>query len=142
LTSSLDLFRTLAKLGGELVALHLMESPKLDKHITKWVGGKNPEVEKVTYAGETVWIDKAQAEGFRGVPEPVWNFHIGGCRVCEKWLKDRKGRALSKDDIEHYHRIVVALSETIRLMAEIDKVIDAHGGWPGAFAGGKVTGAA
>ena len=134
LTSSLDLFRALAKLGGELVALHLMESPKLDKHITKWIGGKNPEVEKLTYSDETVWTDKAQSEGFRGVPENVWSFHIGGYQVCEKWLKDRKGRMLSDDDITHYHRIVVALSETIRLMAEIDQVIEKHGGWPGAFA--------
>ena len=47
--------------------------------------------------------------------------------------KDRKGRTLSNDDIAHYQKIVVALSETIRLMAEIDRVIDEHGGWPGAF---------
>jgi predicted helicase len=134
LTSSLDLFRSLAKLGSKLVALHLMESPQLDKHITKWVGGKNPEVEKVTYSDETVWIDKAQNEGFDGVPEEVWNFHIGGYQVCEKWLKDRKGRTLSKDDIAHYQKIIVALAETIRLMGEIDEVIEEHGGWPGAFA--------
>ena len=69
-----------------------------------------------------------------GVREDVWNFHIGGYQVCEKWLKDRKGRTLSKDDIAHYHKIVVALAETIRLMNEIDKVIEKHGGWPGAFA--------
>ncbi len=72
--------------------------------------------------------------GFRGVPEEVWNFHIGGYQVCEKWLKDRKGRTLSKDDIAHYQKIVVALAETIRLMREIDEVIDRHGGWPAAFA--------
>ncbi|MFM7129667.1 MAG: type ISP restriction/modification enzyme, partial [bacterium] len=59
--------------------------------------------------------------------------HIGGYQVCEKWLKDRKGRPLSADDIAHYQKIVVALSETIRLMAEIDQVINTHGGWPGAF---------
>ena len=133
LTSSLEMFRALAKLGGELVAMHLMESPKLDRHITKWSGGKNPEVEKVTYSDNTVWTDKAQTTGFRGVPENVWNFHIGGYQVCEKWLKDRKGRTLTKDDIAHYQKIVVALSETIHLMAEIDQVIEKHGGWPGAF---------
>jgi len=76
---------------------------------------------------------KARTEGFRGVPEAVWNFHIGGYQVCEKWLKDRRGRTLSADDIAHYHKIVVALHETIRLMKEIDEVIDHHGGWPGAF---------
>jgi len=133
LTSSLELFRTLAKIGGELVALHLMESPKMDKHITKFVGDRNPEVEKISYSDETVWIDKSQTTGFKGVPENVWNFHIGGYQVCGKWLKDRKGRRLTKDDIEHYQKIVVALNETIRLMDEIDKVIEKHGGWPGAF---------
>jgi hypothetical protein len=67
------------------------------------------------------------------VPEEVWKFHIGGYQVCDKWLKDRKGRKLLKADIEHCQKVVVALRETIRIMAEIDKVIDAHGGWPGAF---------
>jgi len=67
------------------------------------------------------------------VPEAVWNFHIGGYRVCEKWLKDRRGRRLSNDDLTHYQKIVVALNETIRLMKEIDEVIAKHGGWPGAF---------
>jgi hypothetical protein len=76
---------------------------------------------------------RALYSGFRGVPEDAWNFHIGGYQVCEKWLKDRKGRTLSKDDIAHYNKIVIALSETIRLMSEIDKVIEKHGGWPGAF---------
>jgi hypothetical protein len=71
--------------------------------------------------------------GFRGVPEAVWNFNIGGYQVCEKWLKDRKGRTLSDDDIAHYHKIVIALTETLRLMAEIDEVINHHGGWPVAF---------
>jgi len=57
---------------------------------------------------------------------------ICGYKVCPKWLDDRRkaGRSLSDDDITHYHRIVVALNETICLMAEIDKVIEAHGGWP------------
>jgi hypothetical protein len=134
LTSSLDLFRSLAKHGGELISLHLMESDKLNKHITKWLGPTpSSEVEKVIWSDDTVWINKSKTEGFKGVTENVWNFHIGGYQVCEKWLKDRKGRILSAEDIEHYQKIVVALSETIKIMAEIDKTIDAHGGWPGAF---------
>jgi len=40
---------------------------------------------------------------------------------------------LTKDDLTHYQKIVVALNETIHLMAEIDEVIEAHGGWPDAF---------
>ncbi len=133
LPGSLDVFRSLAGLGGELAALHLLESPTLAKPMTEFIGDRNPEVDKISWSRDTVWVDKRQTTGFRGVPEPVWKFHIGGYQVCEKWLKDRKGRTLSDDDIAHYQKIVVALSETIRLMTEIDRVIDAHGGWPGAF---------
>ena len=133
LTRTLELFRALARLGAELVALHLLESPKLAKSTTEFVGGRNPEVEKVSWSKNTVWVDKRQTAGFKGVREDVWNFHIGGYQVCEKWLKDRKGRQLSKDDIAHYQKIVVALAETIRLMKEIDEVIEKHGGWPEAF---------
>jgi predicted helicase len=130
LTGNLELFRALARLGGELVALHLLESPKLDKPIAEFIGGRNPEVEKLSWSKNTVWLDKAQTTGFKGVREDVWNFHIGGYQVCEKWLKDRKGRILSPDDIAHYQKVVVALAETIRLMGEIDEVIEEHGGWP------------
>jgi predicted helicase len=133
LTGNLDLAIELTKLGSQLTALHLMESPRLAISITEFVGHQNPKIEKVAWSENTVWIDKAQTIGFKGVPKQVWDFHIGGYQVCHKWLKDRKGRTLSDDDIEHYQKIVVALSETIRIMGEIDEVIEAHGGWPGAF---------
>lgn len=144
------MFLALARLGGELTALHLLESPRLDQPITEFIGSREPEVEKVSWTNNTVWLNKAQNTGFRGVLEPVWNFHIGGYQVCEKWLKDRQakggkyprpGRTLSKDDIVHYQKIVVALSETIRLMQEIDEVIEQHGGWPGAFQAGEAEAA-
>jgi hypothetical protein len=133
LTWKLELFRALAQLGGELVALHLLESPTLNQRMTELIGSRNPEVEKPAWSKDTVWVDKRQTTGFVGVPEAVWSFHIGGYQVCHKWLKDRKGRTLSDEDIAHYHKIVVSLNETIRLMQEIDAVIDQHGGWPGAF---------
>lgn len=129
LTSSLELFRSLAKLGSELIGLHLLESPTVNSFITTFTGkGDNSIPKKPTWKDNAVWINPTQR--FEGVPENVWNFHIGGYQVCEKWLKDRKGRTLSEDDIIHYQRIVVALNETIRIMAEIDQVIDEHGGWP------------
>jgi hypothetical protein len=136
-----ELFHALARLGGELVALHLLESARLDRHITEYHGPRAPEVEKVSYGHDTVWLDKEKSYGFRGVPEAVWDFPIGGYQVCEKWLKDRKGRTLSKDDIAHYQKIVVALAETTRIMKEIDEVVEQHGGWPAAFQTG-VSGAA
>lgn len=137
LAGNLDLFRALGRFGADLVGLHLMESPKLAMPATEYLGGREPEVAKVSWSMNTVWLDKAQTAGFKGVREEVWNFHIGGYKVCEKWLKDRKGRTLSKDDIAYYQKIVVALSETIRLMKEIDEVIEQHGGWPGAFQTGE-----
>lgn len=141
-----NLFAALAQLGHNLLALHLMESHKLAQPITEFTGGRHPEVEKVSWSKNTVWIDKAQTTGFKGVPEDVWKFHIGGYQVCEKWLKDRQakggknprpGRKLTDDDIAHYQKIVVAIAETIRLMQEIDEVIEQHGGWPGAFQTGE-----
>jgi len=138
LVENLSLFRALVRRGHELVALHLMESPELDCHLTKFIGVVRPEVKKISYDNKTVWLDKDRTCGFEGVPEAIWNFHIGGYQVCEKWLKDRKGRKLLRDDIDHYQRIVVALAETIRLMKEIDAVIDKHGGWPKAFSARSV----
>lgn len=140
LPGGLELFRDFVRLGSELVALHLMESPKLDDHITILVGSSDFQVEKASYSDGTVWLDKAKTYGFNGVPEDVWNFHIGGYQVCQKWLKSRgpkkgkPGRTLTDEDKVHYQKIVVALSETIRIMSEIDKVIETHGGWPDAFA--------
>jgi predicted helicase len=126
LTSDLGLFRALAEKGEELVALHLMESPELDHGTPKFHGIGSSEVEKVRYAEDgRVYINKTQY--FEGVEPQVWGFHIGGYQVLDKWLKDRKGRTLSYDDVTHYGKIVVALKETIRLMAEIDEVIPS---WP------------
>jgi predicted helicase len=127
LTSDKQLFKSLSEKGAELVALHLMESPMLNNLITRYpVAGSNT-VEKVGYDenNQRVYINKTQY--FEGVPSEVWNFHIGGYKVAQKWLKDRKGRTLTYDELTHYQRVVVALKDTIRLMSEIDELIP---GWP------------
>lgn len=90
-TGSLALYRAMARFGGELIALHLLESPRLVQRITEFIGGPqkgSPEVGKVSWSRDTVWVENAQTAGFRGEPESVWNFHIGGYQVCEKWHKD------------------------------------------------------
>ena len=161
LTSDKKLFWKLVALGRELVALHLLESPKVNEFVTKYPKKGSDTVEKVTYldptviptegakrrsggisseAGETppiaalrrgdsgdgrVYINDEQY--FEGVKPEWFEFHIGGYQVLQKWLKDRKGRKLSNDDITHYQRVVVAIKETIRLMAEVDKAIP---NWP------------
>ncbi len=104
-----------------------MKSPKLNNLITQFVeNGGNKEVAigtaKKAYANNKVTINK-KGDRFTGVPEEVWNFHVGGYQVCHKWLKDRKNRTLSQQDIQHYQRIVVALQETIKLMNKIDQAI-------------------
>jgi REP element-mobilizing transposase RayT len=133
LTSKVELFRELCALGEELVGLHLME--KHGPRLADFLVEDDNKVEKVRYTAPgqgadkgRVWINKTQY--FDGVPPEVWEFHIGGYQVCQKWLKDRKGRQLSFDDVKHYQHIVSALAETIRIMAEIDRRIDKHGGWP------------
>lgn len=77
---------------------------------------------------QRVYINKNQY--FTGIEPYIWNFYIGGYQVCQKWLKDRKTRALSFDDLTHYKNIVSILAETIKLMAEIDQIIEGHGGFP------------
>ena len=133
------LFCKLCSIGEELSKLHLMEAQILedDKKRPKFPVEGNSVVEKgypkyVAHADRPqkgkVYINKDQY--FEGVRPEVWEFHIGGYKVCEKWLKDRRQRELSYEDISHYEKIVVALGETIRLTKQIDEAINAHGGWP------------
>ncbi|MEY3401648.1 MAG: hypothetical protein RLZZ86_1263, partial [Cyanobacteriota bacterium] len=129
LTSNNELFCQLAEYGEELVALHLMKSPKLNNLITQYTengGSQIVDAGHPKYTKGAVVINK-KGDKFVGVPEQVWNFYIGGYQVCQKWLKDRKGRSLNDDDIQHYQRVVVALKETMELMQLIDDVIP---DWP------------
>jgi len=128
-----ETFWQLVELGGEIRQIHLLESPVVNNFITKYpVGGSN-EVGKVRYEisenakqdiGTSilgrVWINDEQY--FANVPQVAWEFYIGGYQPAQKWLKDRKNRKLEFDDILHYQKIIAALSETDRLMNEIDKI--------------------
>lgn len=125
LTSNNELFCQLAIYGEQLVSLHLMESPQLDNFITKFVEENGACVVAPghpKYDKGNVIINK-QGDKFTGVPEDIWNFYIGGYQPCQKWLKDRKGRTLTEEDIQHYQRIVVALKETSQIMQQIDEAI-------------------
>lgn len=127
LTSDKTLFAALVKLGGELSALHLMEAPELNKTFVAFPVAGNSEVEKgfPKFKDNRVYINKTQY--FDGVSSNVWNFTVGGYQVCEKWLKDRRERELSHDDLQHYKKIVAALGRTIELMNDIDETIPK---WP------------
>jgi hypothetical protein len=102
------------------VDLHLLKSKEIDPPIAKFKGKGENKVEKVTYKDGKVSINKEQY--FDGIVDDVWEYQIGGYQVCEKWLKDRKGRTLSLDDIRHYCKIVTAIKNTIEIQKEIDKL--------------------
>jgi predicted helicase len=129
LTRDAALFRSLCALGKELVALHLME--QLPKPETRYPVAGDNTVDAVRYTEPAngvpgrVWINQTQY--FDNVPPKVWGCHVGGYQVCHKWLKDRKGRQLSYDDLTHYRGTVAALARTIELQGAIDEAI---GKWP------------
>ncbi|MEA1784890.1 type ISP restriction/modification enzyme [Arenibacter sp. GZD96] len=113
-------FRKLVKLGGEMRQIHLLESTKVEQYITQYPMDGDNEVGKPKYQDGKVYINDTQY--FDNVPQIAWEFYIGGYQPAQKWLKDRKDRKLQFDDILHYQKIIVALSETDRLMKEIDKI--------------------
>lgn len=156
LTSDKALFAKLAKLGERLVNLHLMkadtseisrfpvagsnemvkvefkiaaqgeldEAPPASASVRKSKAASTSSVRTDSVVGR-VYINADQY--FDEVPQAVWEYHVGGYQVCQKWLKDRKGRQLSYDDIKHYHGIVAALAETMAVQIAIDEAIP---GWP------------
>lgn len=116
----LETFWKLVKLGGEIREIHLLESPVVEEYITEYPEDGNNVVVKPKYENGRVYINENQY--FDKVPETAWNFYIGGYQPAQKWLKDRKERELSFEDILHYQKIIVALTETARIMQEIDLV--------------------
>jgi len=135
-----ETFIQLCELGSELRQIHLLESPTVDKYITQYPMDGNNNVEKPRFEMYEYEQSLPDADGnieypdylgavyindtqyFADVPLTAWEFYIGGYQPAQKWLKDRKGRTLEFEDILHYQKIIVALSETDRLMKEIDKI--------------------
>lgn len=111
-------YHRLVAIGEQLRKLHLMQDVPPTKHAQFNNPGSNM-VDKPEYKGGSVWINKEQC--FEDIPETAWNFYIGGYQPAQKWLKDRKGRTLTFDDIAHYRKIITVLLETERLMKEIDE---------------------
>lgn len=117
-----ETFRKLVKIGTQLRQLHLMESPKLNRYITTYPKNGSDKVEKVIYENGNVYINDKQY--FGNVPEIAWNFYIGGYQPAQKWLKDRKRRTLTNEDLEHYQKIIIVLNETEKMMREIDNTVN------------------
>ena len=124
----------MAALGQALIDVHLMRAPALANLVTAYPINGDNRVTRVAYEAPTdddagrVWINPTQYVA--GISPDLWEYQIGGYRVLDKWLRDRRKRVLTYEEIIHYQRVVVALAETQRLQREIDGAIEAHGGWP------------
>jgi len=128
-----DLFKNVSFLGKRLVDLHLLKDTQAkacgyselliqdsELKIGYPIQG-NDKVEKVKYLNGRIYINKEQY--FENIHEDVWNYHIGSYQVLEKFLKDRKGRTLSLDEIQRYLKIIFSISSTLGIQKEIDKII-------------------
>ncbi|WP_219993532.1 type ISP restriction/modification enzyme [Asticcacaulis tiandongensis] len=103
--------------GGQLRRLHLMEPAAIGPAPYPFKGEGDSRVETVRFEGNQVFINATQY--FDNVPDISWGFYIGGYQPAQKWLKDRKGRELSFEDVKHYQNIIKILSETDRIMQTI-----------------------
>ena len=113
-----DEFWDVSAKGTELRKLHLMDPATIGLTPYPFTGEGGNVVEKPEFKDGKVWINKTQY--FADAPEVSWGFYIGGYQPAQKWLKDRKGRALSFDDVKHYQRILKILSATNRVMQTIE----------------------
>lgn len=125
-------FKKASKLGAKLREFHSLENIENNNFITLFpLPGNNiitrkltkrsPGYEPINPETGRVWINDEQY--FDKVPLKAWEFYIGGYQPAQKWLKDRKGRELSTEEIFHYQKIIVSLVETDRIMNEIDEVL-------------------
>ncbi len=115
-------FKKIAKLGGELIALHLMKSKKLDKPACKFEGEGNNRVKDVSFDQSQKKIFINSGRYFAPVRKEIWQYQIGGYQVMGKWLKDRKAKNLGLDEIKHYCKIATAIKETMEMQKKIDKI--------------------
>ena len=122
-TKDYKVFRSMAEYGQRLVELHLLNAPELDPPLSKCQGKGDYKVEKVKYYEDEGLVYFNPDQHFEGIAKEIWEYQIGGYQVCDKWLKDKKRRTLSLEDIQHYCKIVTSIRKTI----EIQKAIDEKG---------------
>ena len=121
---NVEQFENLAKYGYQLRKLHLMEDVIVPNEMANFTEQGSNEIENSfteksgDFRDNKVYINDKQF--FDNVPEIAWNFYIGGYKPAQKWLKDRKGRTLNYEEIQHYRKIIAVLAETERIMGKIE----------------------
>ncbi len=116
LPNDTDHFHSLASLGQQLIDLHLLKNLPQPTH--RFEGEGDNVVKNVRHEDNKVWINDTQH--FTDVPQDVWEYEIGAYQVCLKWLKDRKDKPLSREEMNRYRQILVAISQTLQIMHTID----------------------
>ena len=124
-TKEFVLFQKMGAFGKRLADLHLLDSSELDPPIAKFQGTGRNSVDKVKYNQKESRVYINSDQYFEGVEKEVWEYRIGGYQVCNKWLKDRKGRTLSLEEIKHYCKVVTAISKTIEIQTSIADIYPA-----------------
>src|SRR5581483_3774695 len=119
---------------------HLSRSPgpapkRLNDGVAKFSGRPGTIIEPGFPKFEENHIRTSAQASFSPVTPAVWAFRVGGYQVCEKWLKDRRGRPLTNPLINHYLKTLAALEATVGIMAELDEIVSTSGGWESAFVG-------
>ncbi len=121
-TKVYELFNTIGKYGSKLVELHSLKSAELNNPIAKFQGSGDYQVKKPKYNEKEKRVYINDDQYFEGIEKEVWEYQIGGYQVLDKWLKDRKGRKLSLEEIKHYCQVVTALKRTIEIQQNIDNL--------------------
>lgn len=121
-TKRYKLFSKMVGYGRRLVNLHLLKSTELDLPIVKIQGKGEKRVQKLKYDRKEKRVYFNQNQYFEGVTKQAWEYYIGAYQVCNQWLKDRKGKKLSLDDIKHYCNVVTSLQKTIEIQKAIDDI--------------------
>jgi len=130
---NIDLFNQLSSMGEELVNISISQG-ELDMSAGTTFTGQQPvKIEKVSWSKNTIWLDKELTIGFKEIPEIVWKFEVGCYQVCEKWLKDRKGKTLTASELEAYQSILRKVAALIKLTKNIDNAIEDKGVWSQLF---------
>lgn len=123
-TKDYQLFKKMSEYGNRLADLHLLKSPDLDSPIARFQGKGDNRVKRLKYDDKAGVLHISKEQYFEGIKQEIWSYQIGGYQVCDKWLKDRKERILSLEEIQTYCRVVTAIKKTIEMQKAIDEIYE------------------